>query len=111
MIFISPRILILNQFENKDLVKENQRLFDRIKILEDESLIVTQSKESLETEWNRLRNINISQLKDLENLRKQIEGMNKEAKKNVILFINISLLAIIKFTIAYYKITIKSSRL
>ena len=111
MIFISPRILILNQFENKDLVKENQRLFDRIKILEDESLIVTQSKESLETEWNRLRNINISQLKDLENLRKQIEGMNKEAKKNVILFINISLLAIIKFTIAYYKMTIESSRL
>ena len=77
------QILIQNQYENKDLVKENQRLWDRISILEAEIFKETVNREGFETEWNRLRNINLSQTKDLDNLRKQIAGLKKDSKPPV----------------------------
>lgn len=66
-----------NSIKKKDLLAENMKLADEIKMLRIQYNEEVLMRESIEAERNSLKNKQISQAKDLEKIRKQLANLQK----------------------------------
>lgn len=66
---------------SKELASENQRLNERLKVIEEKCQEECQKREDMETERNHLKQKGLSQAKDMEKMRKEISQLKKLSNK------------------------------